>query len=106
MFSLPSFSHFFTLFMDVPLLLAHLPIFTHYIPMLSHSPQPLDDPSLPCPCLPPLPPFSLFLHQLCMFPCYQLPPPPFPIVCHCFTILPTPFDICFDNISLLPSQPS
>ena len=59
---------FFALFMDVHLLLAHLPISTHHIPMLFHLSQPMDNPSIPLapPC--PLPPFSLFLHHLCCFP--------------------------------------
>src|ERR1700683_3995354 len=47
MFSLPSFSLLFALFMDVPLLPAPLPSFTYHIRLLSYTPHPLHDPSHP-----------------------------------------------------------
>ena len=73
---------FFALFMDVPLPPAHLPIFTHYIPMLFLFTPNLwmTHPHLLAPACPPGPIFICSLYYLCLFSCYQVLPPPFPIV--------------------------
>src|ERR1700683_3558193 len=75
MFSLPSFSLLFALFMDVPLLPAPLPSFTYHIRLLSYTPHPLHDPSHPHAPVTLLHHIPLYFHP---FHSLSLPVPPTP----------------------------